>query len=279
MFYRPIYACCEALYIFFGGVYTNFILRAKTKNNMEQKSIDSKDFNLKTQLTIKRVQPAYHRWIHADMQPFLGTRILEIGSGVGNQTKHLLVEKPELLVASDIHDEMISYLQKNFKQAIKQKKMLVEYVDVDDEKSINKMKKYKLDTITSVNVLEHIKNDTKALKACYDILQPGGRIIMEMPAHQELYSKLDEKLGHYRRYEKKDLIRKVKKAGFTVKKIFYFNSVGYIVWYLKFKFFGAGDPGEGNMALFDKFVPFFKFFDKYIVRKKIGNILIVVGEK
>lgn len=67
-----------------------------------------------------------------------------------------------------------------------------------------------------LDVLEHIENDVRALAECYRVLAPGGLLFLTVPAHQWLWSGHDEVYGHYRRYSKKELTKKIRAAGFRI---------------------------------------------------------------
>jgi SAM-dependent methyltransferase len=66
------------------------------------------------------------------------------------------------------------------------------------------------------DVLEHIPDDCGVLRCMYNALTPGGRLLLGVPAHQSLWSYLDEVVSHCRRYELKDLQSKCIDAGFEV---------------------------------------------------------------
>lgn len=61
------------------------------------------------------------------------------------------------------------------------------------------------DLIIASDVLEHIRDDDKAVKEWVRILKKGGLIICFVPARKILWSKHDEDNEHYRRYTKKGL--------------------------------------------------------------------------
>lgn len=81
------------------------------------------------------------------------------------------------------------------------------------------------DLITCIDVIYHesIKNDLLALKEFFRILKPGGILILRVPAFNFLYSAHDKYVGTRNRYSKRDLMRKLKKIGFKIKKISYIN--------------------------------------------------------
>jgi predicted SAM-dependent methyltransferase len=84
-----------------------------------------------------------------------------------------------------------------------------------------------IDTLVLLNVLEHIKDDTTALKKAFNMLKPGGSIILEVPAGPRLYDNYDKALNHFRRYTAKELKDKCNKAGFTVKRL---SHLGFFIF-------------------------------------------------
>ena len=73
-----------------------------------------------------------------------------------------------------------------------------------------------VDVVIALNVLEHIKDDTSALRQIHRILKPGGYAIIEVPAGQDLYDFYDEQFRHFRRYNLRDLCDIAVKSDFAV---------------------------------------------------------------
>lgn len=76
--------------------------------------------------------------------------------------------------------------------------------------------------VCAFDVLEHIPNDFEFLEGLCTLLRSGGYVMVTVPAYQFLWSELDDQVGHVRRYTKKELIEKLKKAGFEIVKASYF---------------------------------------------------------
>ncbi|CAL1241845.1 class I SAM-dependent methyltransferase [Candidatus Methylocalor cossyra] len=73
------------------------------------------------------------------------------------------------------------------------------------------------------DVLEHIEDDVAALERLRGLLQPRGRILLTVPAHNWLWSSHDVRLHHFRRYSGALLRRRCEAAGLGIVRLSYFN--------------------------------------------------------
>ena len=129
-------------------------------------------------------------------------------------------------------------------------------------------------------MLEHIEDDSGALAGLYDRLRPGARILIYVPAFACLYSKMDELVGHHRRYRRGDLISKLTAAGFQVERAAYVDSVGFFAA-LAFRWLGRGDGslGAGAVRYYDRFIfPLSRILD-HVVNAVFGKNLLIVGTR
>ena len=74
----------------------------------------------------------------------------------------------------------------------------------------------KFDLTTCLDVIEHVDDDRLFLKEIFQILKPGGHVLITVPAYNFLWSEHDEALNHKRRYMASELHRKLNDAGFEV---------------------------------------------------------------
>jgi len=81
------------------------------------------------------------------------------------------------------------------------------------------------DLVTLLDVLEHIDDDVAPLISLHDILNPGGHIIIAVPALPILWSSHDIVHGHMRRYTAASLRAAVVAAGFEPVYLSYFNTI------------------------------------------------------
>jgi SAM-dependent methyltransferase len=93
------------------------------------------------------------------------------------------------------------------------------------------------DLVICGDVLEHIKNDTAAIREICRVLKKGGIALIMVPAFPLLYGPHDLSLGHYRRYSKKDLSNKFSAENFKVSMLFFTNSLPFLPYFLTQKVF------------------------------------------
>ena len=82
--------------------------------------------------------------------------------------------------------------------------------------------------IFSLNVFEHIHDDSVAISEIRQKLKPGGTLLIYVPAFECLWSSLDEKLCHHRRYTETTLRRLVEQEGFAIENVRYADCLGFI---------------------------------------------------
>lgn len=139
------------------------------------------------------------------------------------------------------------------------------------------------DGIYSSNVLEHIEEDSKALKQLFDALNPGGVVGIYVPAHPMLYSTMDEQIGHVRRYTRRELKDKVLEAGFSIQSLTYDEFLGFfasvfvkLVGYKETANLGS----KKSLAFYDRYVfPISQVLDFLGLRYVLGKNLILIAVK
>lgn len=141
----------------------------------------------------------------------------------------------------------------------------------------------KYDGIYSSNVLEHINDDVATLKEIHSHLKADGVLVIYVPAFMCLFSKMDEVVGHYRRYGRAELQEKLHRAGFRVVASHYVDSLGFFAS-LALKFFGYRNGvnlGEaGSLRFYDKFIyPVSIFLDWIGFRFLFGKNILIVARK
>ncbi|MDI6778004.1 MAG: class I SAM-dependent methyltransferase [Patescibacteria group bacterium] len=213
--------------------------------------------------------------MYSEIKPYIKGGILEVGSGIGTFSRKIINDfQDHKVFLSDIDPEYIKNLENTYSPNENIQAIKLDLGKSSDFENIND----KISTVIALNVLEHVKNDIDALNNIYNLLAPGGKLILLVPAHKFLFNCIDASLDHFRRYAKKELLYKISHTEFRIKKIFYFNLPAIFGWYINGNIMKK-NISEGSVSLFDKLVPFFKFFERYILRKKMGISLIAILEK
>jgi len=198
-------------------------------------------------------------YIHPEMN------VMDIGAGIGtfaDMMKHaaprLICYEPDPTQANVIRAKGLT---------------AVESIAHDDFKQSQQI-------IYSLNVLEHIEHDIDAMAAWGETLRPLGLMLIYVPAMPILFSSMDKKVGHYRRYTRKELMDKVYAAGFSVERCEYVDSLGVLATLL-YKWVGSkkGDIDPKSVIFYDRVAfPVSKFLDHF-VRYFFGKNLFLVAVK
>lgn len=74
----------------------------------------------------------------------------------------------------------------------------------------------RFDMVCAFEVLEHIDDDVAALAEWRSHLNAGGHVLLSVPAHRDRFGAADELAGHYRRYDRDELVARLDTAGFAM---------------------------------------------------------------
>jgi SAM-dependent methyltransferase len=143
-------------------------------------------------------------------------------------------------------------------------------------RSLDEVADASLDYAYTLNVLEHIDDDAAAMRALAAKLRPGGRLFVYVPAFPVLYSSMDRKVGHVRRYRREGLAALVAGAGLQDVRARYVDSLGFLAA-LAYKWIGndRGDIDRGALRFYDRFVfPPSRLLDRAAGRWFGKNVLL-----
>jgi SAM-dependent methyltransferase len=184
-------------------------------------------------------------YLCAQLAPWLGGRVLEVGAGLGATTAMLatlphaawLCLEPDPAMAETLRDQAASGTLPPLTLA---------GATIADLAAAERF-----DTILYVDVLEHIADDHGELARAAGHLAPGGHLLVLSPAHQALYSAFDRSIGHFRRYDRASL-RAAAPAGLELRRLAYLDSVGMLAslanrWLLRKPL-----PAAADIALWDR---------------------------
>jgi len=146
--------------------------------------------------------------------------------------------------------------------------------------SLNTFKSNSVETVVSVNCLEHIERDDTVISEILNILKVDGKVVIYVPALPFLFSEMDRKVGHYRRYTKKSLVALFSESEFEINKVMYVDVLGIFATILyKYLPTDSASTSKKGLKFFDRFlVPGTILLDRFI-RYGIGKNLLIVATK
>jgi SAM-dependent methyltransferase len=211
----------------------------------------------------------YRAALLCEFQPFLFGSVLEIGAGIGQLTEALL-QRPEIerFTALEPNPRFASRLRAKFPQ--------LELIQgtIDDVPAA-----LAPDAILSVNVLEHIETDDRELCSYHQRLaERRGTLCLFVPARPEIAGPIDRDFGHFRRYTRAELRTKLETAGFAIRRLAYFNLLGYFAWWWNFCLLKKRKFAGGQVQFFDRCIfPLQHRFEAHVLRPPIGMSLLAIA--
>lgn len=211
-------------------------------------------------------------WV-SQVLPFLGGHVLEVGAGIGANTRMLrqaphsrwVCLEPDPTLAKRIQE------QNGEKWDVAPPEVVTGTIqDLSDEEQF--------DAIVYIDVLEHIENDTVEIKRAGEHLKAEGSLIILSPAHPFLYSEFDESIGHFRRYTKKSLAALAPKT-LHLERLTYLDSVGLLASLGNRLLLRKSLPTERQIAIWDGImVPCSRILDP-ITFHRLGKSILAVWKR
>jgi SAM-dependent methyltransferase len=214
----------------------------------------------------------YNRWIFEQLAPYVGERVLDVGSALGNITE-LFLDR-EHVVGIDVVAEFAAELDRRFGDRTN---FRVELADISDP-AVIRLAEERFDTIVCANVLEHVEDDAAALDHMHEILIPGGHACLLVPAFGALFGTLDEVDDHFRRYTRPTLRSRLEAAGFEVVHLHYMNVLGIAGWVLNGKILRRRLIPRGHYSFYNRLVPLLALVEKRL-RPPFGLSLVAIARK
>ena len=211
--------------------------------------------NLDIMSHAKNYNDFIYKWLSSDINK--GNFVLDFGAGHGEFYKRFKVICDNLFAVEpdlNMHD----------------------FFHIGDVYQSTSEVKEKFNLIYSVNVFAHIIDDKLIVYHLIKYLKDDTSIVkVFVPARQELYSAMDKKVGHYRRYSKRQLQKLFSENGYDVRSCRYFDFLGYFAA-LVYKYINKqGNIDRKGLVFYDKYIfPISLIFDKLFSRFLGKNLLI-----
>ena len=258
-----------------------FALREETRRLRERRlspagrAFHVDHFGAEDDLECLAASKYFFEWVLEEFEPYLRGHVLEVGAGTGTITRKLVERAPDVSVVSlEPADNLFATLDA--------------YAALTDRVTARKGTLADLgaklaglfDAVLYVNVLEHIADDEREVQLAADALKPGGALLVFGPALEALYSPLDHKAGHYRRYSLAHLRKIVEEADLRVVSLRYFDVLGLLPYLVVYRWLHRTEISSSTMWGYDRLVvPISRQIQQILRQPPAGKNVILVAVK
>lgn len=200
--------------------------------------------------------PNYYAWIHSRFQEHLRGSVLELGCGAGFVVRNY-IDRVERVFGVDINPELLAALERSSPPG------KVRTACVDLRGDWHEIEGVTADVIIALDVVEHFEDDAAFIAKLARHLNPGGKVVIKVPAQSRLYGEIDKASGHFRRYDEPQLKRLMEGLGFETLSLRHMNPAG--AWSYRFKkqkqtnFSKTFSPGK--LKAVNRLMPLLALFD------------------
>jgi 2-polyprenyl-3-methyl-5-hydroxy-6-metoxy-1,4-benzoquinol methylase len=207
-----------------------------------------------------------------EIRPFVKGDVLEVGAGIGSNTRYLDRGDLKRYVCLEPDRELVERLTAQLGCRSPRRYEVIcgtlESLSAGD----------RFDTIVYIDVLEHIEDDQAELRKAAARLRPGGRLIVLSPAHQWLYTPFDKALGHCRRYTRA-MLRAISPPQSELMRCRYLDSVGVLASAANRFLLRQPMPSKAQLQFWDTFlVPCSRLADRCLMHSA-GKTIVAIWRR
>jgi len=140
----------------------------------------------------------------------------------------------------------------------------------------------KFDCVLLMDVIEHVENPKNLIETLFASLKKNGKLIINVPAFQHLYSKFDEDVGHLKRYNKKNFLKEIESIKPKKIKMSYYDSVGYFLSLFAqlsfnlYKNYSYKKNFQTKISIWNFLIPISRILDKILLNSFGKSLFIVI---
>jgi SAM-dependent methyltransferase len=202
-----------------------------------------------------------------------GPTVLEVGAGLGEFAAQFTERDAALrrLVVTDVDPGCVDQMRARFAGHPEVEARRLDLLEPLEPLGAP------VSTVVAINVLEHVEDDSGALRRLAGLVEPGGRIILWVPGYMQLYGDFDRQVGHVRRYTPATLRAAIERAGLGCAEVRPVNLLGAAAWWLAVRRGGVGSPRPGLLRIYDGVVVPVTRAVESVVRPPFGQSVLAVA--
>lgn len=215
----------------------------------------------------------WKRYFASRLKPYLGQRVLEVGAGLGTNTRVLCTNdasdwtclEPDLVMATNLRKDIAAGLLPGCCSVV-----------TGTTEQLGSGEKF--DTILYLDVLEHIEDDRGELERAAAHLATDGYLVVLAPAYQWLFSPFDVSIGHYRRYTRRSL-NAITPVSARLVGISYLDVLGVFLSLANAAILRRSEPSRQMLRVWDRFIiPMSRIVDPITLRS-VGRSIVAIWRK
>lgn len=189
--------------------------------------------------------------------PHCGDSVLEVGAGVGEFAAQF--DGLRRHIVTDVDPAAVARMAERFRGRPEVSARVFDLaagaLELDEP----------VESVVAINVLEHIDDDSGALRSLASMTAPGGHIVLWVPGYMQLYGDFDRAVGHVRRYTPQTLRAAIVAAGLSPVVVKPVNLLGGVAWWLTVRRGGVSAPKPGLVRTYDRVVvPATRTFERWV---------------
>jgi SAM-dependent methyltransferase len=216
----------------------------------------------------------WKRYWSSRVAPYVRGDVLDVGAGIGATIRTLAPCAPQARwTALEPDIDLFRQMQRTRDSGdLPREVRLVQGILADMPETA------RFDCILYIDVLEHIEDDLGELQRARNHLLPGGHLVVLAPAHNALYTPFDKAIGHFRRYNRRQL-GALLPSGMQRVELRYLDSVGLIASAANRLLLRTAHPTPAQIATWDTLmVPLSRIIDP-LTGGLLGKTLLMVARR
>lgn len=185
--------------------------------------------------------------------------VAEVGAGIGTFSERLLGAGVESLLLIEPEPACADVLADRFGDDSRVRLVREQLPDANSllEEPAS------FDFVLCQNVLEHVREDCRAVEVMASALRRGGRLFVLVPAGPRLFGPLDRAYGHERRYTRDSLRAVIQRAGLRITDLYSFNALGIPGWWAKNRV-GASSLDARSLTVYEALLPLWRSVERRV---------------
>jgi ubiquinone/menaquinone biosynthesis C-methylase UbiE len=207
------------------------------------------------------------------IRPYLGKTVLEVGAGIGSTTGHLCTINQEEWIC--LEPDLLMFRELTRKIGANELPFACSAL----HGTVDQLQPGKqFSSIIYIDVLEHIDQDRVELEKAVKFLEPGGHLIVLVPAHQCLFSAFDREIGHHRRYNKRS-IKEIIPSGLRLHDLRFLDSVGLLASLANKYILKKAYPTLRQIKFWDRVLVLMSKVTDPLLGYRVGRSLLVISKR